>query len=77
MMWIVIGIIAAICCLFLLTIQIARKEGSKAAKLEALKAEIKRQAEEQRRYNALLDNVRNMSNDIVRNRLSDLSNDKR
>lgn len=71
-MWIGIGIIAAFCFLFSFAIYLAKNEGSKAAKLEALKAEIKRQAEEQRRANEIADRVRNMSDNDVHSRLHNL-----
>lgn len=71
-MWIGIGIGIAVCFLFALTIRIAKDEGSKAAQLEALKAEIRKNAEEQRRANEANDRVRNMSDVSIRNRLSNL-----
>lgn len=52
---------------------LASKNGSKAAQLEALKAELKKQAEEQTRANKIMDNVRNMPNNDVRKRLQDIS----
>lgn len=52
---------------------LASKNGSKAAQLEALKAELKKQAEEQAHVNKIMDNVRNMPNDDVRDRLRTIS----
>lgn len=58
---------------FGITIVLASKHGSKSAQLEALKAEIKKKAEEQRRANEAVDRVRNMSDDDVRNRLQNIN----
>lgn len=52
---------------------LASKNGSKAAQLEALKAELKKQAEEQAHANKIMDSVRNMPSDDVRKRLQDIS----
>jgi hypothetical protein len=51
---------------------LASKNGSKAAQLEALKAELKKQAEEQKRANKIMDSVRNMPSNDVRKRLQDI-----
>lgn len=56
---------------------LAGKNGSKAAQLEALKAEIKKQAEEQNRANKIKDNVYSLSDDECRKRLHDLANKQR
>ena len=61
---------------FGVAILLASKEGSKAAQLENLKAELKKLAEEQRRANETIDRVRNMSDDAVRDRLKTLSEKK-
>ncbi len=53
---------------------LASKNGSKAAQLEALKAEIKKQMEEQARANKITDSVRNMDEHTVRNRLHEIAN---
>ena len=71
-MWIGIGMIAAFCCLFSIAIYLAKNEGSKSAKLEALKLELKKQAEEQRRMHEVSNVVRNMSDDDVRSRLHNI-----
>ena len=51
---------------------LASKSGSKAAQLESLKAEIKKQAEAQARAQKILNNVSNMPADNVRKRLQDV-----
>lgn len=53
---------------------LASKNGSKSAQLEALKAEIKKQAEEQRRAQQITDNVYALSADDARRRLHDVAN---
>ena len=57
-----------------LTIYLASKNGSKAAQLEVLKQELKRQAEEQRKANEIMDSVRNMDEHTVRNSLHQIAN---
>ena len=68
-------------CAFIATFGVAlflsRKEGSKAAQLEALKAELKKQAEEQRRAQKIIDNVRNFDEHTVRQRLHEIANHQR
>ena len=74
-----LGYLAAIIVfgsVFGVAILLASKEGSKAAQLENLKAELKKLAEEQRRANETIDRVRNMSDDDVRNRLHQIGQDK-
>lgn len=56
---------------------LASKNGSKAAQLEALKAELRKQAEEQARANRITDNVSNLSADDARKRLHDVANKQR
>lgn len=58
---------------FIGTLLLASKNGSKAAQLEALKAELKKQAEEQAHANKIIDSVRTMPSDDVRKRLQDIS----
>jgi hypothetical protein len=53
---------------------LAAKNGSKSAQLEALKAEIKKQAEEQRRAQQITDNVYALSADDARRRLHEIAN---
>lgn len=68
-MWISVGLICIYGLLLGAVFVLARKNGSKAAQLEALKAEVK----ERQRANKIMDNVRNMSADDVRRRLQNLS----
>ncbi len=63
--------------LFSVAIYLASKNGSKAAQLAALKAEIKKQAEEQRRANKIMDNVRSFDEHTVRQRLHQIANKQR
>ena len=56
-----------------LVVLLASKSGSKAAQLENLKAEIKKQAEAQTRAQKILNHVTHMSSDDVRKRLQDIS----
>lgn len=56
---------------------LASKNGSKAAQLEALKAEIKKQQEEQARASKITDSVRNMDEHTVRSRLHEIANKQR
>lgn len=64
-------ITALIFLLFLLGILVyfIRKEAEKSARLKAIKAEVKERA----RANEILDNVRNMDERTVRNRLCELA----
>ena len=62
--------------MFIVALFLSRKEGNKAAQLEALKKELKQRAEEQERANKITDNVNAMSDDDVRKRLSDISSNK-
>ena len=72
MIWYFICIFA-LGSLFTLVVTLASKNGSKAAQLEALKAELRKQAEEQARANKVIDSVRAMPSDDVRKRLQDIS----
>ena len=63
--------------IFGVAIMLASKNGSKAAQLEALKAELKKQAEEQARAQKITDNVNSLGDDDVRKRLQDISNKQR
>ena len=76
-MWLYILLIVAYCSLFGTIIFLARREGSKSAKLAALKKEVADRAKEQAKANAILDNVRNMSNGDVRGRLCTISGKQR
>lgn len=62
---------------FITALWLAGKNGSKAAQLEALKAEIKKQAEEQARAQRIIDNVNSLSADDARKRLHDVANKQR
>lgn len=73
MMWGYLITIVAFGSLFVAAIRLASKQGSKAAQLESLKAELKKQAEEQKRANQIMDRVRNMPSDAVRQRLHHIS----
>ena len=73
-MWTYILIILGSGTLFAVAIALAAKNGSKAAQLEALKAELKRQAEEQARAKKITDNVNSLSDDDARKRLHDVAN---
>lgn len=76
-MWTAIGLTSALCFLFVLVVWLARREGKKSAKLEALKAEAKRNAEEQKREQKIYDNVYALSDDDARRRLHEVSNKQR
>lgn len=56
---------------------LSSKNGSKAAQLEALKAEIKKQAEEQARAERITNNVGSLSPDDARRRLHDVASKQR
>lgn len=51
---------------------LSSKNGSKAAQLEALKAELRKQAEEQARAQRITDNVSHLSADDARRKLCEL-----
>lgn len=73
MIWYFICIFA-LGSLFTLVVTLASKNGSKAAQLEALKAELRKQAEEQARISRINNSVSNMSNNNVRNKLYGIAN---
>ena len=56
---------------------LASKNGSKSAQLEALKAEIRKNAEEHRRAQEIKDRVYSLSPDDARRRLHDVANKQR
>ena len=56
---------------------LASKNGSKSAQLEALKIELKKQAEEQERAQRITDSVYSFRNDDVRKRLYAIANKQR
>lgn len=65
-------------CGFLLVLGVAlylaRKEGSKAAQLEALKAELRKQEQEQKRAKEITNSVTTMDEHAVRQRLHEIAN---
>ena len=71
-MWQYLLAIVAFGGLISVVVYLASKNGSKSAQLEALKAEIRKNAEEQRRANEAVDKVRNMSDADIHSRLSNL-----
>ena len=56
---------------------LASKNGSKAAQLENLKAELRKNAEEHARAQKITDNVYSMSDDDARKRLCELQSKQR
>lgn len=76
MIWYFIGIFA-LGSLFTLVVTLASRNGSKSAQLEALKAELRKQAEEQARAQRITDNVYSLSADDARRRLHDVANKQR
>lgn len=56
---------------------LASKNGSKAAQLESLKAELRKKAEEQRRAQQITQHVYSMSADDARRRLCQLQSQQR
>lgn len=72
-----IGALLASALAFLAALFFARREGMSAAKVDALRREIERNAKEQERNNAINNSVANMSDDDVRKRLQDVSGKQR
>lgn len=68
-MWTSVGLIGGFCCLIGIVAILSFKYGSKAAQLEATIAE----AKERNRASKIMDSVRNMSADDVRNKLNNLN----
>lgn len=60
--------------LFAVALLLASKNGSKAAQLEAIKAELKKIAKEQEKAHEISENVANLSADDARKRLHDVAN---
>ena len=60
-----------------ISLWLASKNGSKAAQLEALKAELKKNAEEQKRAQQIADRVYALSGDDARRRLHNVANKQR
>lgn len=76
MLWQIVAILGG-CGLLGVALWLSSKNGSKAAQLEALKAELKKQAEEQKRANKIMDSVRNMDEHTCRQRLHEIANKQR
>lgn len=75
MLWQILVIIGG-CGVFGIALWLASKNGSKSAQLEALKAEIKKQAEERYYAEKIKNNVRNLSDYDVRERLRQIADNK-
>lgn len=63
--------------MFSVALLLSRREGSKAAQLKALKAELEKRAKEQAKANEIIDNVRNFDEHTVRQRLHEIANKQR
>ena len=63
--------------IFAIALWLASKNGSKSAQLEALRAELKKQAQEQERAQRITDSVYAFGNDDVRKRLYAIANKQR
>lgn len=72
-MWTHVILIGGFLSLLGLVVLLSSKSGSKAAQLESLKAEIKKQAEAQARANKIIADINNRSADDARKRLQDIS----
>lgn len=70
-MWEKISLTGLFCLLWMAGLWLASKWGSKSAKLDALKEEIKQKAREQERANAINKRVDDIPIDSVRKRLQD------
>lgn len=71
-----IGALLAFIASYITAIILARREGKKAEQVANLRRELERNAKEQARAQSIIDNVRNMSDDDVSNRLSNISKSK-
>lgn len=76
MMWEIVSICGGF-SLFVVALWLASKNGSKSAQLEALKQEIKKQAESQARAKKISDSVAVMDEHTVRQRLHQVANEQR
>lgn len=72
-----IGLIIAFVLLLALVVYMSSKSGSKAAQVEALKAELKKRAEEQERAKRIINNAYSLSADDARRMLHDVANKQR
>lgn len=70
-------LICGFAVVFGMALLLARKCGSKAATLAALKAELKKQAQEQENARKIMDRVWHLSADDARRRLHDVANKQR
>lgn len=75
MAWYILGIFG-LGALLSAVILLASKNGSKSAQLEALKAEIRKQAEEQARANRINNFANGLSGDDARKLLHDVANEQ-
>lgn len=75
-MWTHVILIGGFLSLLGLVVLLASKGGSKSAQLEALKAEIKKQAQERYYAEKIKNNVRNLSDYDVRERLRQIADNK-
>lgn len=76
-MWNQVILIGGFLSLLGLVVLLASKGGSKSAQLEALKAELKKQAEERAYAEKIKNSVSNLSDNDVRKRLREIASDKR
>lgn len=76
-MWQYIFAIVAFGGVFATALFLASKHASKEAQLQNLKAELKKQAEEQERARKITDSVYSLSADDARRRLHDVANKQR
>lgn len=74
-MWEKIVLTGLLCLLWMVGLWLASKCGSKSAKIDALKEEIKKQLKEQEKANAINNRVDDMHVDDVRKRLQDIKHD--
>ncbi len=74
MEWVYLVIVLCLGSLLSTVIWLAGKNGRKLAQLEALKAEIKKQAKEQERAQKIRDHVYHLSTGDIRCRLHDVAN---
>jgi len=72
-MWLYLVLILAFGTVFSFAIILASKNGSKAAQLESIKAELKKIANEQEKANRIKNNVASLSNDDARRMLHDVA----
>lgn len=73
-MWIYLIVILAFGSLLSVAIVMASKNGSKAAQLESIKAELRKIANEQEKANRIKNNVASLSTDDARRMLQDVAN---